>query len=226
LPDFLRSVIDGHHDIDFCKTSGQLADYLRCQVAFISQVLSGSPHLSLEHAIQTTHFLEMGVEETEFFMILVHSGRAGSHELKKYYAKQISQIKERRQKISERIEVKSNLDLESQTTYYSSWIYAAAHILLSVAEFQSPNRIAEHLRLPLVLINETIEFLVSVGLAEKKKEKYIIGTARIHLPAASPLISKHHISWRMQAIQSLEGRGPESLHYSLVMSLLNQMWIK
>jgi hypothetical protein len=153
---------------------------------------------------------------------LVQAGRAGSLELERFYREQLNRIKVRREKISERISARPALTPEAQVRYYSSWIFAAVHILLSIPEFHNPKRIAEHLHLPAAVVADALEFLSEVGLAVRNKRGFSIGEARIHLPAHSPVISKHHINWRMQAIQALDRQQPEDLHYSLVMSLSRQ----
>jgi uncharacterized protein (TIGR02147 family) len=197
----------------------RLAVHLRCQTAYISQALNGRVHFSLEHAIRISDFLGHSEEEGTFFMLLVHLGRAGSTTLKDYYHKQIDLILKRRQIIRERIHVKNVLSTETQTIYYSSWYYAAIHILISIPRFQTKAAIAEALKLPISTVSDGIEFLVSSGLAIFCSGKYKIGASRIHLGQDSPLISKHHINWKMRAIHALDVPANQDLHYSSVISL-------
>ena len=49
-----------------------LAKYLRCQSSFVSQVLTGRSHFSLEHAVAISDFLKHSDDEREFFLLLVH----------------------------------------------------------------------------------------------------------------------------------------------------------
>jgi hypothetical protein len=154
-----------------------------------------------------------------FFMLLVNQERAGHHRLKEYFADQIQEILQKREVISERIQVKQGLSEEARQTYYSTWYYAAIHILLSVPSMQTLPALVNHLRLPPKLVQEALDFLASVGLAQMKGERYKIGTSRIHLGKGSPLLAKHHMNWRLKTMQSLEGGSPEDLHYSSVISL-------
>jgi hypothetical protein len=48
----------------------------------------------------------------------------------------------------------------------------------------------------------------------EKKGRFVSGPVSIHLGNNSPMISRLHSNWRMQAIQSLERERPEELHYS------------
>ena len=74
---------------------------------------------------------------------------------------------------------------------------------------------------------EILEFLVSLGLAIQKGNHYEVGASRVHLGGDSPMISKHHINWRLQAIQSLERENREvDLHYSSVISISKEDTLK
>ncbi len=197
----------------------RLAEALNCQTAFVSQVMNGDVHFSLEHAVQISSFLKHSPEEQHFFVLLLQKERAGSKALREYFDAQMKEITARRQLIKERIHAQSGLSTEAQMRYYSAWYYAAVHILISVPEFQVPDKIATALQLPLPLVNSTLDFLLQHGLAAMEKGRYRIGNARIHLPSDSPMISKHHANWRMKAVQSMEQLDSQNLHYSLVVSL-------
>jgi uncharacterized protein (TIGR02147 family) len=197
----------------------RLAEALNCQTAFVSQVMNGDVHFSLEHAVQISSFLKHTSDEQHFFVLLLQRDRAGSKALREYFENQMKEIVARRQLIRERIHARPSLNAEAQMHYYSAWYFAAIHILTSVPEFQTPDKIAAALQLPLPLVNSTLDFLLKHGLATFEKGQYRIGNARIHLPADSPMVSKHHANWRMKAMQSMEQNDPENLHYSLVISL-------
>jgi uncharacterized protein (TIGR02147 family) len=205
------------------QTRGQrskLAETLGCQTAFVSQVVNGHTHFSLEHAIVINQFLSHTESESHYFMLLVHQGRAGTKTLREYYSRQIEAIHEKRQVVHERIQVKQTISVEDQMIYYSAWYYATVHVMLSIPEFQNKAAIAQHLNLPLSTITKCIEFLTSLGLAtDIGKGRYGIGTARIHLGQDSPMLSKHHTNWRMKAITSLDRFNKDDLHYSSVVTL-------
>ena len=56
--------------------------------------------------------------------------------------------------------------------------------------------------------------------------RYSIGKARIHLGADSPLIARHHINWRLQAMRALEKGERENLHYSSSVSISHEDFSK
>jgi hypothetical protein len=62
--------------------------------------------------------------------------------------------------------------------------------------------------------------MVSAGLIREGEGGALLpGESRIHLTDDSPMISKHHVNWRMQAIQSMEKDASGELHYSSVVSV-------
>lgn len=211
------------HALDTSETARgmrtRMAQALGCQTAFVSQVLNGHTHFSLEHAARIRTFLALSKDEGDFFMLLVHLGRAGTRDLAEYYRDQLEGIIRRRQTISERIQVKRALSKEDQAQYYSSWIYATIHVMLSIPRFKTAAALSEHLALPLNHVTEVLEFLASVGLARRIGGRFEIGTTRIHLGQDSPLISKHHTNWRMRAIHALDVPQKGDLHYSSVVTL-------
>ncbi|MGK5083469.1 TIGR02147 family protein [Bdellovibrionota bacterium FG-1] len=204
----------------------KLGAALRCQSSFISRVISGPADFSPEHAVIINHFIQHTEMEGDFFVLLVQYARAGSKELEAHYLKQIRQIQEKREQIRERIQVKQELSKENQMTYYSAWYFSAIHILITVPQFQTPAEIARHLSLPLNLVSESLDFLVSTGMAIQDGARFKAGTTRLHLGKDSPMISKHHANWRMRSIQALDRRSQEDLFFSGPISISEEDAIK
>jgi uncharacterized protein (TIGR02147 family) len=192
----------------------KLAQALKVQTAFISRVLHGDAHFSLEHAIPISQFLEHSEGEADFFLLLLQKDRAGSAALKSYFERQLEKIHEQRKLIAERIQVKSSLSPEDQTTYYSSWHYAAIHVMLLVPRWQRPEAIAKHLQLTVAHVRQTLDFLLSIGLAKEAEGRYLSGARRIHLGKGSPILLRHHNNWRLRAMQSMDQPNAENVFYS------------
>jgi uncharacterized protein (TIGR02147 family) len=198
-----------------------LAKALKVPVSHISQVLGGSSHLTLEQAEGTNAYLGHTEEEANFFLLLIQLARAGTPALRKRLNTQAQQVLEKRFILKERLGVKASLSIEDQATFYSSWIYGAIHVMLSIEEFQTKEAISTYLGISLKQVNEILRFLESIGLAiHKANGRYGIGTARIHLGHDSPMISKFHTNWRMRAIRSLEDENAQNdIHYSSVVTV-------
>jgi len=199
----------------------RLAKALGCQPAHISQVLAkgASAHFSLEYAVVIDEFLRHSPEESQFFLLMVHRDRAGTKKLFAYYESQMQQIRENRTEVRRRISVKEAVPAEYHDTYYSSWIYAAVHVMLSIPRLQSVKALSEHLHLPADYLGRLLSFLEAAGLARATGGRWEITQKRIHLGPDSPLIARHHTNWRLRGIQSCERAAKEDLHYSAVFTL-------
>jgi uncharacterized protein (TIGR02147 family) len=200
----------------------RLASELRCQTAFISHVLNGNSHFSLEHAVVISRFLSHTPEESRYFILLVSLGRAGSKQLEDHFKIQIEEIQQKRTQIKERIIVDRALTPEAQMRYYSAWYYSAIHVATSVPEYQTRDTIARALGLAPNLVTECLDFLIEHGLVVIKQSRFIIGPVRMHLGSDSSMISRLHANWRLQALQALERPASQSnpdLHYSTVLTL-------
>jgi uncharacterized protein (TIGR02147 family) len=197
-----------------------LSTAIGCQIAYVSRVLNGDAHFSLEQADSLNRFLSHLEEEGHFFILLVEFARAGTQTLRSYFERQIERILEKRLVLHERLDVKKSLSKDDQFIYYNAWYYSAIHIILTIPEFQrSPEKIARHLGLTPEKVTEVFDFLISVGLVVREKGKYLPGLARIHLSTHSLMYSKHHTNWRIKAIESLNRSPDADLHYSSVVSL-------
>ncbi len=200
----------------------RLADYLGIQKGFVSAVLGGNAHFSLEQAFRVSRFLSHTEAEHEFFLLLVQKDRAGSKELEKHFKAKIAEILQRRREIQERVQTKATLSETDQLKYYSSWHYTAVHMCLMIPELRTPAAMARYLGLPLEIVAKTLEFFVSIGVAKPEGGEYVAGPTRIHISRNSPFILQHHTNWRVQAIRSLDRATDKDLHYSLVMSVSAQ----
>lgn len=190
------------------------------QTAYLSQVLGGRAHLSLEQAQRLNGFLEHDKEESHFFLLLVQHNRAGTSELKSYFEDQMKAILQKRRDLKGRIKVTQDIKLEDQSEYYSHWLYLAVYVALSVPELQTKTQLAHHFGVRVDLIHPIVEFLVRTGLAQTRGSRYVVGPNHIHLGNESKNILKHHTNWRLQALRALErSNSPLDLHYSGVFSI-------
>jgi uncharacterized protein (TIGR02147 family) len=197
----------------------KIAERARCHLAYISQVLTGHSHFNLEQAESLNTLLEHGEDEAHFFILLVEHARAGTHSLKKYFEQQIQKVLNQRLQLKNRFTDKKALSLEHQSIYYSHWAYCAVHMAVLNPELRTPGAIARYFDISVSKTVEILDFLSSVGLVKNEKGRLSAGDVRIHLAHDSPMISKHHSNWRLQAMRALERETPQELHYSGVVSV-------
>lgn len=200
----------------------RLASALGCQTAFVSQVLHGEANFSLEHAIGVSQFLGHTEAEEEYFMALVHLARAGTAALGEYFQRRLKAIRDKRELIAERIGIHQNLPEEALARYYSTWHYAAIHILCAIPAFQSSSALAAHLHVPERQVREMLEFLCAHGLVIERVGGYGIGQARTHLPRSSPLIARHHCNWRLRAMMAQDLASEHDKFFSGPVALTEQ----
>ncbi len=212
----------------------RLAESLQCKVSHLSQVLNGHLHLSIEQAHGVNLFFEHNELESDYFLYLVQHARAGSESLREYYSKKIKELLQIAKDLKARIQTNVSLDVEHQAVYFSSWIYAAVHIAVTVPNFNTKSAIVERLNLRAEDVEAVLGFLVNVGLLSKSGAFYSIGTNRIHISDDSPFYSKSHLNWRVKAMAAIEGGiGREEFHYSSLVSisiedadLIKRLWLE
>lgn len=199
----------------------RISEYLRCQSAFISQVLHKTTHLTLEHAERLNEFLEHDALESDYFLLLVQMQRAGSKKLQDYFRKKVEEIHARRLVLKNRIKGSEREITDAvKQKYYSQWYFGAIRLLLTIPAMQNKESLVRHLKLPRSTINEAIAFLEESGFISRVgDDRFIVSEQHLHLGNDSPLIVKHHLNWRLKAMQSLELEREHDLHYSLGMTI-------
>jgi uncharacterized protein (TIGR02147 family) len=197
----------------------KLATALRCEPSYVSRVLQGGAHFSLEQADLTNIFLGHSDEESTYFLLLVQRERAGTETLRKRFERDLEEIRRKRLILKHRFRSENEISEKDQFIYFSQWLNAAVHVALTIPSLQEKEALSQHFGLPVSKIAQILDFLVSLGLAEEVQSKYVTGNARLHLGNDSPLIAKNHIDWRLQSIRSLEKDEGPGLHYSSVVSV-------
>lgn len=214
---YLRDKLDARHARRGLKT--ELANFLRIQPAFLSQVLAQKYPLSLEQADLANQFFDHSSEEAEFFLLLVSRDRAGTTSLKKHFETQIETVLKKRQLVVERLGRTKEISEEAKGVYYSSWVYAALQVACTVQHLRTRRTLSDYFSLPVELVGNTLDFLEKNGLLHKEGDQYSPTQMWLRLDRTSPHIVKHHANWRQKAIQNLEVQTDEDLHYSGVFSL-------
>lgn len=200
----------------------KLAEFIGCQIAYVSHVLAADRHFSLEQAEATARFFSLREDETEFFLLLLEHQKAGTQNLKNYLQKKIDERTREHNEIKNRIRIKGEISQEDQATYYSSWHFQTIHTLLTIPGFQQADSIAERLKLSIARVNEVLSFLLQRGLVIENENGYAPTTMQIHLPRTSPLISKLHSNWRIQTLAALENMREDDYHYSGLVTLSSE----
>ncbi len=215
--EYLKFISGGKARSGFWASVAKAADV---NSAFISQIVTGKKHLSLEQAEKISRFLNLTNVETEYFLILIQKDRAGTHQLKKFFEKKILDFKEKYQSnIKSRLENFEELSESEQAAYYSHWIYSAVHIAITIPSLRNAKSISEFMNYDKNLIADALEYLNLVGLVKNNNGEYLPTKKMVHLSRQSNLIRQHHVNWRLKALNTIEFLKDENIHYSVVVSL-------
>jgi uncharacterized protein (TIGR02147 family) len=197
----------------------RLAAAVRCQPAYLSMVLRGKHHLSLEQAEAAARHLALGSDETDYFFALVQEARAGTPALQARFARERRRLSELRKDVGRRLGNQAVLPDDIKAVFYSAWYYTAVHLLLTIPGQRTPSAIAQYLRLPPETVAQVLEFLVRHGLAVAGGGEYVVGPTRLGLGPDSPFVAQSHKNWRQMAWQSLQRPVSDDFHYSSIVTM-------
>src|SRR5689334_11496593 len=103
----------------------RLAGVAEVHATFLSQVLLGTKHLSLEQAALISQHIGHSRIEREYFFVLIQLDRAGTQVLREYWSEKKSELEGQRNKLSERFVSHHELTDQQRAIFYSSWLYVA-----------------------------------------------------------------------------------------------------
>ena len=196
----------------------RLAEAAGCQRSFLSHVLTRETHLSLEHAIRLCEFWGFSEAESEYFLLAVQKERAGDVSLVQFFTLKMEQLAARQKNLLERFGEQAAPEHVNER-YYMSWRHAAIHCIVSIPEYQTPDKISSRLGLPLPDVRQVLKELVEMGFVEKKGDKFFVGQRSLHVPKTSRFASIFHEQWRNRAhLDSLQ-QNSKSIHYTSLLSL-------
>lgn len=197
----------------------RMANFLAINSVNVSQIFKGERHLSVEQACELSEFLGLSELESQYFVALVEWERAGSARLKNVKKKLLNEIHEKSQNLKHRLKQDKQLTEETKAVFYSNWYYSGIRLLSSIKGFNSEDRIAAYFNLPLSTVNRVLEFLVQTGLCKVENGQYQMGPKSTHLEASSPLVTRHHMNWRVKGMEKMGNLSQDELFLSLPASL-------
>lgn len=197
----------------------KLAAAAGCQATYLSQAMKGKVQLTSDHIIGIAEFLELSDSETEFFLLLLEKARSGTKNHSHYISRRISKMRSEQENLSK---IFSGPPLEvgqKESIYYSTWTWAAIHVIVSIPEYRTPEKIAQRLQLPLELVAYSLQMLAQHGVVKKTGNTWALGTGDVHIPKNSPLVHAHHSNWRQKALLDSLLPDTDGVHFTGVHSL-------
>lgn len=199
-------------------TYSKIADALGTNSVVMSQVFRADRDLNLEQAVNLTQFLGLATLEADYFVLLVQLARSGSLELRNMIQRQLGELRSRGQAIKNRISHQQLSD-EDKAVFYSQWYYIAIWLAAVIPEFSTTAKLAAHLELPKDVVVDVLRFLIDRGLLVQQGGDYQFGKNVIHVPHDSPHVGRHHVNWRLKALQSMDKNRSGNLFYTAPLSL-------
>lgn len=205
-----------------------LAEAVGCQTPFVTHVLSGDYHFSLEQGEACARWMGLDDGETEFFLLLLMKERAGTQTLKNLFQKQIDSRLATVQTVGKKVEIKETLDLESQATYYSHWLYSAVHMAVLIPQYRTLESLQKKFQVPTNQLMNVIEFLKEHKLIELTRGQFKVTKSLLYLPKTSPLLPMYHSNWRLKATECSQIANSKNFHYTSAISLSQEAydWIQ
>lgn len=196
-----------------------LAERIAVHSTYISQVMNRRADFSLEQAESTNEYLNHTETEGEYFLLLVLRARAGTSKLRQRFEEQLDQLRARQLNIKHKLGHSEEISAEDRERYYSTYLYSALHVLMSIPEYSTAEKAAEVLRLPISQIKEALEFLEKLGIVTWSGSRYKDGKTKIHLGQDIAAVSKLHTNWRLHVLNNLQNMKKDDIHYSGCVSL-------
>lgn len=195
-----------------------LAEAAGCQRSFLSQVLKGSAHLTLEHAIGIAQYLRLSPAQTEYFYYMVAQARSGTSALRHYYGEKMKSLRWSGEEMRRGASAARQVN-DSHVEYYSSWTFAAVHIALTVTSLRTSAAIARRLKLEQLEVEAILRKLKSWGLVEIEKNEWRTTKKHLHLPDDHFMNALNHRNWRTKSLELYERETKRGVMYSAVYSL-------
>ncbi len=214
--EFLKDMVGSNRQRGYLS---QLAQAAGCQKSYLSQVLRGNVHFTPEQALGVAVFWRFNELEEDYFLNLVHLGRAGNLRLQQKIKKHLKRIRDDERDLAKRYSTVEVDDTAYQAFYYGSWMPACIHMAVGIPTLKTADAIAKYLNLSIATVQTLLMQLERMGLIKKSGSDWVLGKSSIHLPEKSNLTTINHHNWRLQAVADSQLRSPNSIHYSSVFTL-------
>ncbi len=198
----------------------KIAEALNVHPTLITQILNDKKSFSMEQAYHLCQFLKLNDLEKDYFLTLVEIDRAGDHQLKKFLQLKIKKMQNEFSQTKTRVQNYTALSESDQALFYSQWYYSAMRLTCGLNQKNTRQSLSENLNLPINLTNQVINFLVAKNLViEMPDGRLDRGPQNTFITADSPLISRHHMNWRMKAMENHPRLTDDELAFSAPMTL-------
>jgi uncharacterized protein (TIGR02147 family) len=212
--DSYRKLIEARIDAEIDPGSrGRLAKAARCNPSWITRVLSGAVDFTPDQAYGIAQYFGLNKSEEDYFLLLVEHERAATPALKTRIKDKLGALKTFGKSVGSSVKNEAGLLEDKAPQYYSSWIYAAAHVACMIQSF-STRELCSLLRVDSELLSATLRGLEEMGLVTAQAGKWHATGKSLHLPSRHSMARAGHVCWRNRTIQFLQEGTSDGFHYS------------
>lgn len=197
----------------------RIAEHLDVASTLLSQVLSGTRHLTLEQSFAVTKYFDLANLEKDYFLASVHKDRAQDIELKNYWSMKQKEIITVSQSVKNKVKANFELDDSAKAKFYSSYLFSAIRLFCSIGKGKTLSEICEKFKLGRQKAQTIVNFLSENGLIVEKNGLYIMGAQSTHVPKESDFVYRHHANWRMKSLNRLDEVKESELSFTAPCSL-------
>jgi len=199
---------------------GRMAKAMQISSTLISQIFNGERDLSLEQAFLISDYLNLSVEESEYFELLVLKERTGLKKQRDLYLKKIKTIQEKNKSFKKFLKPQDlELTKEDELVYYTEWMHASIRLLSEIEGFQSVEAVAKKLKLETSMVRSSAEFLHRVGLASYANGNISGSKNNLHQEKNSPLTFLRQQTWRMKALENFQRKDQQDYFFNALMTI-------
>lgn len=193
--------------------------------SYLSRAIKGENNLTPDQGFTLGEFLGLDENEKEFLFILIQRDRAGSQKFKEELSRKLERIKDDKNDLGRDFN-SPNTPSIIEATYYSSWMYSAIHILLSIEEYNSVAKISKALWISEKEVEKKLNALEGMGLVEQKKSNWILTNKKLFISNVSPFAHSYHTSWSNRINSTFATIDSKDIRYTGVHSISSSDWEK
>lgn len=213
--------------IDASMNFSRMAEAIRVQRSYLSNVLGGRAQLSADQLFLASRFLGLGPVETRYLLLLLEHERTGVEDRRAELEAEILRIQAHQLESARHLRAKKvEVSAENLAAYYLDPLNAIVHFALTIERYRKqPSRLAEDLGVKSERIERAVSVLEKGGIIAPRKHGRSIElrVEHVHLPPESPLYSAFRNQLKQMSAARLQNRDDEDYSFWVTFSADKKM---
>ena len=204
----------------------RIAEYLGVSSVLISQIFKGEKYISIEQGHKLAGYFGFIEIEQKFLLNLISYSRAGTFELKKFYEKELNEIRKKSKLIVNRVKHQNILGEKEKAIFYSDWKYSAIRLACDLDEIKTNKDLSLKFKLDETIIKKHTDFLIENGLIYVESGVFKLGPSSTHISKDSAFVTGHHRNWRLKSIETSDQLDEKEILYTAPMCVSKEVFNK